>query len=126
MGSSKRRRPGRQPNVPRQGRERPGWTFLSNHAHVLVCIAADPAARIQEIAGRVGITYRGVQRILRELEEAGYLSHSRSREDARSNVYRIDASLPLRHPLERHRSIASILALASKGAMADVPAAPDR
>jgi DNA-binding Lrp family transcriptional regulator len=101
--------------VPEAPPARPGWTFLSNHAHVLICVSADPTARIQDIAARVGITYRGVQRILRELEEAGYLSHSRSKEDARSNVYRIDASLPLRHPLERHRRIAALLELAGGG-----------
>lgn len=88
------------------------WTFLSNHAHVLICVAANPSARIQDIAGQVGITPRGVQRILRELEEAGYLSHTRASDDARSNVYRVDRTLPLRHPLERHQRIAALLDLA--------------
>lgn len=88
------------------------WTFLSNHAHVLICIAGNPSARIQDIAAQVGITARGVQRILRELEEAGYLSHTRASDDARSNVYRVDRTLPLRHPLERHQRIAALLDLA--------------
>jgi DNA-binding MarR family transcriptional regulator len=81
---------------------------------VLICIARNPAARIQEISEQVGITYRGVQRIVRELEEAGYLSHTRDAADARANVYRIDASLPLRHPLERHRRVAALLELGSR------------
>ncbi len=107
-------RPRRPPSTPR-GARRPGsWTFLSNHAHVLICIAASPAARIQEIADAVGITARGVQRILRELEEAGYVSHTRAADDARSNVYRVERSLPLRHPLERHQRIAALLDLADR------------
>ncbi len=106
------RQPAR-PGAPRGTTVARGWTFLSNHAHVLICVAAQPSARIQEIAEQVGITYRGVQRILRELEEAGYLSHTRASEDARSNVYRVDRSLPLRHPLERHQRIAALLDLAA-------------
>lgn len=112
------RAPRRQPDArgtPR-GTEtagKPGWTFLSNHAHVLICVAANPRARIQEIAEAVGITFRGVQRILRELEEAGYVSRARARDDARANVYRVERSLPLRHPLERHQRISALLDLAS-------------
>jgi hypothetical protein len=98
--------------APRGARRERGWTFLSNHAHVLICVAAQPSARIQDIAEQVGITYRGVQRILRELEDEGYLSHTRATDDARSNVYRVDRSLPLRHPLERHQRIAALLDLA--------------
>ncbi len=91
------------------------WTFLTNHAHVLICVAEDPEAKIQQIAERVGITYRGVQRILDDLEQAGYLTRYRKGDDARSNAYRIDGSLPLRHPLERHRKIAALIDLAIKG-----------
>jgi hypothetical protein len=61
----------------------------------------------------VGITYRGVQRILDELEEAGYLSRSRDAADARKSVYEVDGRLPLRHPLERHRQVGALLALTS-------------
>ncbi len=105
------RQPAR-PAAPRGTADARGWTFLSNHAHVLICVAAQPSARIQDIAEQVGITYRGVQRILRELEEAGYLSHTRASDDARSNVYRVDRSLPLRHRLERHQRVAALLDLA--------------
>lgn len=86
----------------------PGWTFLTNHAHVLICLAADPEARLREIAQAVGITERAVQRILSELEEAGYIERER---EGRRNRYRLDRRLPLRHPLEAHRSIGTLLEL---------------
>ncbi len=75
----------------------------------IVVRPAVPLARA--IAAQVGITYRGVQRILGELEEAGYLTRTRARADARSNEYRVDRSLPLRHPLERHQRVAAVLDL---------------
>ena len=82
------------------------WTFLTNHAHVLICLAADPEARLREIAQAVGITERAVQRILSDLEEAGYIARER---EGRRNHYRLDRKLPLRHPLEAHRSIGDLL-----------------
>jgi DNA-binding MarR family transcriptional regulator len=82
------------------------WTFLTNHAHVLICIAADPAARVRDIAERVGITERAVARILVDLEEAGYIIRER---DGRRTSYHIRASLPLRHPLERHKRVSALL-----------------
>jgi DNA-binding MarR family transcriptional regulator len=85
------------------------WTFLTNHAHVLICLARNPETRIQDVAEQVRITYRAVQRILDELEEAGYISRGRKKEDARSNRYRINVSLPLRHPIEQHRSVTALL-----------------
>ncbi len=88
------------------------WTFLTNHAHVLVCIAGDPNVRIRDLAPRVGITERAVQRIVRELEQAGYLSHEH---EGRRNVYRVRTEQPLRHPVERHRTVAALIALASSG-----------
>lgn len=89
------------------------WTFLTNHAHVLICLAADPEARLREIADVVGITERAVQRILAELEEAGYIERER---EGRRNHYRLDRKLPLRHPLEAHRTIGALLdLLASRG-----------
>jgi hypothetical protein len=84
------------------------WTFLTNHAHVLICVADDPEARVRDIAGRVGVTERAVQRILGDLEVAGYLQRSR---DGRRNRYEVDGGLPLRHPLEEHRSVDQLLAL---------------
>jgi len=82
------------------------WTFLTNHTHVLVCIAADPAVRIRDIAARVGVTERAVQRIISELEEAGYLSHERI---GRCNRYKVHTALPLRHPIEQHCLVSSLL-----------------
>ena len=55
----------------------PDWTFLSNHGHVLLCIAQEPEIRLRDVAERVGITERAVQRIVADLEEAGYLSRAR-------------------------------------------------
>ncbi len=84
------------------------WTFLSNHTHVLVCLAADAEQTLRDVASKVGITERAVQRIVAELEAAGALTRER---DGRRNRYRLDTSLPLRHPLEKHRSIGDVLAL---------------
>ena len=88
--------------------EKPQWTFLTNHAHVLLCIATDAQARIRDLAERVGITERAVQRIIFDLEEGGYLTHER---EGRRNTYRIRAHLPLRHPVERKNKVAALLAL---------------
>lgn len=82
------------------------WTFLSNHAHVLICIANNPDIRLTEIADMVGIRERAVHRIIHELEEAGYLSVYK---DGRNNVYEIDLDRPLRHPLESHHHIRAIV-----------------
>lgn len=91
------------------------WTFLTNHAHVLICIASDPTARIRDIAALVGITERAVARILADLEEGGYVAHER---DGRRNIYQVRSNLPLRHPLERHRKVGVLL-----DAIVAVPAA---
>ncbi len=69
--------------------------------------------RIQDVAEPVRITYRAVQRILDELEEAGYIKRARKKDDARSNEYRINMNLPLRHPIESHRSVARLIELGS-------------
>jgi DNA-binding Lrp family transcriptional regulator len=82
------------------------WTFFTNHAHVLVCIAQDPDLRLREVASRVGITERAAQRIVAELEEAGYLSHEKI---GRRNHYEVNLDTPLRHQIEQHVSIGEIL-----------------
>lgn len=84
------------------------WTFLSNHTHVLVCLAANPDQTLRDVATQVGITERAVQRIVSDLEGAGALQRER---DGRRNRYRLDASLPLRHPLEQHCRIGDVLDL---------------
>ena len=82
------------------------WTFLSNHAHVLICIARDPDCRVRDIAGQIGLTVRAVQRILGELESAGFLEHERV---GRRNHYTINLDGQLRHPLEEGASIRNLL-----------------
>ncbi len=84
------------------------WTFLTNHAHVLVCIAREHAVRMREIASAVGITERAVQKIVLELERDGYLTRIR---EGRRNRYEIEGRRPLRHAIEGHRTIADLLAL---------------
>lgn len=84
----------------------PEWTFLTNHAHVLICVARDPGSLVREIAEKVGITERAAQRILAELIDAGYLDRER---DGRRNRYRVHPELPLRHPLERHHRVGDLL-----------------
>lgn len=88
--------------------EKPGWTFLTNHAHVLLCIAADPDVRGRDIAERVGITERSAQSIVADLVEAGYLTREKV---GRRNRYQVHAGKPLRHPLERHHEVAELLGL---------------
>ena len=82
------------------------WTFFSNYAHVLVCLAKDPSARLRDVAEQVGITERATQRIVGHLEDAGVLSKERH---GRRNHYEIDLHQPLRHPLESHRTIGDML-----------------
>jgi DeoR/GlpR family transcriptional regulator of sugar metabolism len=84
------------------------WTFLTNHAHVLICIAQNSDVRLRELATRVGITERAVHRIVSELEEAGYLKRHK---EGRVVRYQIKKDLPLRHPIERHRRVSALLEL---------------
>ncbi|MGB5590796.1 MAG: winged helix-turn-helix domain-containing protein [Gammaproteobacteria bacterium] len=84
------------------------WTFLSNHSHVLVCLAQDPDQVLREVAAKVGITERAVQRIVADLERAGILERER---DGRRNRYRMHLDAHLRHPLEQHCRIGELLDL---------------
>ena len=84
------------------------WTFLTSHAHVVVCIAQEPASTMREIAARVGITERAVQRIVAELVEAGYLVREK---DGRRNRYLVRSYLPLRHSIEQHCRLNGLLSL---------------
>jgi predicted ArsR family transcriptional regulator len=90
----------------------PPWSFLSNHGHVLICVARDADIRVREIALAVGITERAVHRILGELEEAGVISRRRH---GRRTHYQIDERRPLRHPVEAPHSVGELLRLASPG-----------
>jgi DNA-binding Lrp family transcriptional regulator len=85
-----------------------GWTFLSNHAVVLLCIAAEPEVRMRDIALRVGITERAVQRIIAELSAEGYLRVTRV---GRRNQYEEDADRPMRHPVEARRTVGQLVEL---------------
>jgi predicted transcriptional regulator of viral defense system len=83
------------------------WTFLTNHAHVLLCVSENPNARLRDIAEMVGITERAAQRIVTELEDAGYLDRVR---EGRRNSYLLNTAMPLRHPLDSDHRIGELLA----------------
>lgn len=82
------------------------WRFVTNHAHVLECIYADPGVRVRDIAVRVGVTERTAAQIVKDLEEAGYLTKTR---DGRRNRYEVHGELPLRHPRHRHRTVGDLI-----------------
>lgn len=84
------------------------WTFLSNHSHVLICLARDSGLRLRELAALVGMTDRGVSKVINELESAGYLERERV---GRRNRYRVCSNLPMRHPVERGHRIDDLLAV---------------
>ncbi len=85
-----------------------GWTFLTNHGLVLLCVAREADCRLADIARRVGISIRAVQKILAELEGAGYIARSRV---GRRNVYRVDESRSIRARGETRRSVGDLLKL---------------
>lgn len=89
---------------PQQGL--PRWDFLTNHAHVLVCVARDPGIRLREIAAAVGITERAAHRILSELVDEGYVIRERQ---GRRNRYQVKTELPLPHPLAREHGVGDLL-----------------
>jgi DNA-binding transcriptional ArsR family regulator len=84
------------------------WSFLTNHARVLLCIAHDPGVRLRDIAGRVGITERTAYGIVTDLTDAGYVVKER---DGRRNRYQIQEHLPLPETGGRERTIGEVLAL---------------
>lgn len=98
------------------------WTFLTNHAHVLMCVAENPNVRLRDVAVQVGITERAAQRIVTELEEAGYLERER---EGRRNSYRLHTAMPLRHPLDSDHRVGELLALFARPSEGTVAAAPD-
>ena len=84
------------------------WTFLTNHAHVLLAIARDPSSRLRDLAQAVGITERATQSIVADLETAGYLHRERV---GRRNQYTVNPAGHFRHPAEADRRIGELLAL---------------
>jgi MarR-like DNA-binding transcriptional regulator SgrR of sgrS sRNA len=89
-----------------------GWTFLTNHAHVLFCIARDPEVRLRDVAALVGITERAVQRIVTDLEREDYLTVSK---EGRRNRYQVNLERPLRHPIEHHCMVRALIELVVGG-----------
>jgi DNA-binding MarR family transcriptional regulator len=83
-----------------------GWTFLSNHAHVLICLARNPGVRLREIAETVGITERSAMRVITQLDEAGYLKRDKQ---GRRNHYTIALDAKFRHPVEAHCTVGQLL-----------------
>ena len=93
-----------------QAPQTPTWSFLTNYARVLLCIADDPGLRLREIGDRVGVTERAAHRIVDELAAAGYISRART---GRRNRYSINREQPLRDSLVHEQSIGDLLALLS-------------
>lgn len=84
------------------------WSFLTNHARVLVCISQDPGARLREIGDAVGITERATHRIVTDLANAGYITRER---EGRRNRYTVRSHLPLPDPLPREQKIGDLLTI---------------
>lgn len=82
------------------------WRFVTNHAHVLECVASNPTARLRDIAATVGITERTAAQIVSDLEQAGYLTKTRV---GRNNRYEVHDGLPLRHPRHRHHTVGELI-----------------
>ena len=82
------------------------WTFLTNHAHVLIVLYQNPDMVLREVALRVGVTERAVQRIIQELEQEGYITKEKH---GRQNHYVVSIDVALRHPIEAHKKIGDLL-----------------
>jgi hypothetical protein len=99
--------PGMEQHAESNGTGR-GWTFLTNHAHVLLALAREPTARLRDVALTVRITERACQAIVVDLEVGGYLKRERV---GRRNQYTINPAGPFRHPAEADRSVGDLIAL---------------
>jgi sugar-specific transcriptional regulator TrmB len=89
-----------------------GWTFLTNHAQVLLAVAQKPDARVREIAVAAGITERHAYRMLRDVQDAGYVERRR---DGRCNVYRIHPEMAIGDPVVEEQSLRALLRLIGNG-----------
>lgn len=94
------------------------WTFFSNYGHVLVCLGRNRQARLRDVAAEVGITERAVQKIVRDLQDEGYLTVSKQ---GRCNRYRINRRKTLRHPLQSHCTVGKLLQLTAGPARSLTP-----
>ncbi len=99
------------------------WTFFSNYGHVLVCLARNREVRLRDVAVEVGITERAVQKIVRDLQDAGFLTVSKQ---GRCNRYRVNKRKALRHSLESHCTVGKLLALVVKPARTESASAWER
>lgn len=91
--------------------EPPRWSFLTNHAQVLVCIAKDSGVRLRDIGSTVGITERAAHRIVGDLEAAGYISRERT---GRRNRYTVQQHVPLPDQLARGQKVGELLAVLAR------------
>ena len=87
------------------------WDFLTNHAHVLLCVAHDPSIRLRDIADAVGITERAAHKLVSDLVDEGYVTRTR---EGRRNQYEVNPDLPLRHPLVQEQEVGELLKLLSE------------
>jgi DNA-binding MarR family transcriptional regulator len=83
-----------------------GWSFLTNHTHILVCLSRDPSMTVRNLALQVGVTERSVQRILSDLEESGVVTRTR---EGRCNRYEVNNKFQLRHPLEAQHNLGELM-----------------
>jgi predicted transcriptional regulator len=88
--------------------ERSTWTFLTNHSHVLFCLAVNPSLTMKDIAKKVGITERAVQKIVADLRDENYIILNR---EGRCNRYHIQWEQHLKHPIESHRTVRDLILL---------------
>ena len=111
IGSKRAAREQRKNKASRKGRSAPHvqqWTFLSNYAHVLICLAGDPAIRLRDVARRSGLTERAVLKIVADLEAEGLVERHR---EGRRNSYELKLDHPLRHPIESHHTVGELIDL---------------
>jgi DNA-binding IclR family transcriptional regulator len=94
-----------------------GWTFVTNHTQVLLCIARDSDIRLRDVATRIGITERAAQRILADLVTAGYVERRR---EGRRNRYTVKPDLQMRHPAQDGHDIGEVLDLLKRGPPAGI------
>ncbi len=93
-------------NISPSGRQKKEWTFLTNHGHVLSYLAGHPQSTIREISEAVGITERGIQKIIATLQSEGYVGRSKK---GRGTIYTVNPDLPMRHRMENELAVRNLL-----------------